>query len=249
MRALRAIGLVAQRELQAILLQPLAWVVLTVLWFFAGLAFWRVISDASMASFAAKELQSFLFQSFLFWLPLMVAIPVIAMRLLAEERQTGTLEMLLTAPVTETEVTLGKYIAALGFYVLILLPDVLFLVLLDHFADVDWSAAMAGLLGVVLSGAFLLAAAFCASALTRNQIIAAIVGFVVVLLLYVGPFFVGSLAQGTALEPAWEQTNLWLGLDSLSRGIVNTRHLIYPSSGIVFCLFLTSRLLEASKGK
>ena len=241
--------LVAGRELRSTFLQPLAWVVLTALWFFTGLSFWSVVSISGVYSLPAIEMQRALFTATLFWLPLLVALPVIAMRLIAEERQTGTIETLLTAPITENQVALGKFLAGLGFFLVLLTPFPIYLGLLARFGEVDLGAAMAGLLGMVLVGGFFLAAAVCASALTRNQIVAAIVGFVAVLSLYVAPLFGSQLAQSGPWNTVWTHLNLLDTLDTFAKGVVSTRRALYPVSGIVFFVFATARLIEISKGK
>ncbi len=249
MRTLRSTFLIAEREFGSYFLQPLAWVVLTALWAFMGLAFWLVLSMFSVYPAPAIELQRELFRSMLFWLPLLVALPVLAMRLLAEERQSGTLENLLTAPITESAVVAGKFAAALSFFLVIISPFALYLGILGYYGELDLAAAFAGLLGMILTGALLLAASLAASALVRNQIVAAIVGFVTVLVLYIGPLFAGQLAPSGPGSAVWEYLNLWMLLDAFSRGIIDSQHLVYPLSGTVFFLFLAARLLESSKGK
>ncbi len=239
---------IAARELRSLFLQPLAWVVLTVLLGFSSMSFWWVIGYPSANALPAIEVQSFMFTGLLFWLPLLVFLPLIAMRLIAEERQTGTIETLLTAPVTETQMVIGKYSAALAFYVVLIAPFLLFLSLLARYGAVDWKAAASGFLGLLLIGAFLLAAAMTASALTRNQIVAAITGFIVVLLLYIAPALLQSqLPTGEFWQRFGSQLDLMAAMQDFSRGVVSSARLIYPLSGIVFCVFATARLVEASK--
>lgn len=249
MNSARACLLIAGRELRSYFLQPLAWVVLTALWFFTGLSFWSVISVSGVYAIPAIEMQRALFTATLFWLPLLVALPLLAMRLIAEERQSGTLETLLTAPVTENQVATGKYLAGLAFYVVLLAPFLAYLLILARFGAVDGGAAVSGLLGMVLVGGYFLAAAVCASALTRNQIVAAVVGFIAILSLYVAPVFGGELAHGQTWSAVWEHLNLLQTLDDFAKGVVDTRRLLYPATGIVFFVFATARLLESLKGK
>jgi ABC-2 type transport system permease protein len=196
-----------------------------------------------------SELVLFFFRGFLFWIPLLVGLPAIAMRLLAEERQTGTLETMLTAPVTENQLVVGKYLAALSFFAVLWAPLPVYLALLSPFGTVDWHAAGAGMLGLFLVGAYLLAVALLASALTRNQIIAAIVGFVLVTGLFFIPFLAGLVAHDELARRVAEHLDLIGLLEQFPRGVVDTRHLVYPLSGIVFCLFASARLLEAAKGR
>ncbi len=249
MSGLRAIGLVARRELQSYFLQPLAWVILTALLLLNGLNFWAVIWNFNAYGASSTELLRFFFGGILFWLPLLVSLPAIAMRLVAEERQSGTLETLLTAPVTEGQVAIGKYLAALVFFLVLWSPYVVYVFLVDRLGDIDWHAAACGFLGLVLVGGYLLSAAVAASALTRNQIVAAILGFVAVMGLFLAPFLLSFMAHDETWKKAWEYLDLLRTMDEMPRGIVDTRRLVYPLSGIVFFVFLTARLIEAAKGK
>lgn len=250
MNALRLVGLIAARELRSYFFQPLAWVVLTGLLVLNGLNFWLTLSAFNQAGVPAAELVRFFFSSLLFWLPLLVSLPLIAMRLVAEERQTGTLETLLTAPVSEGQVALAKYLAATAFFTVLWSPLLFYVALLDRLGgDVDWRATTGGFLGLLLVGGYLLAAAVCASALTRNQIVAAIVGFALVLVLFLTPFLAGIVVHGSAWEGTLGYLNLLQTMDDFPRGVIDSRRLVYPLSGIVLLLFATARLLEASKGK
>lgn len=249
MSALRSIGLIAGREIRSYFLQPLAWVVMTVMLAFMGYSFSSLLSVPGVSSAPALEVQRFLFTALLFWIPLLVFIPVVAMRLIAEERQSGTLETLLTAPVTENQVALGKYLAALFFFLVLISPFALFVALIGHFGEVDWLAALSAFLGLGLVGGFLIAVALCASSLTRNQIVAAIVGFVVVLFLYMAPLLAGLLARDPLWLEVFRYANLIETMEEFAGGIVDSRRIVYPLSGAVFFVFASARLIEAAKGK
>lgn len=249
MNGLRAIGFVAARELRSFFFQPLAWVVLTALLVLNGWNFWLALATFNQAGVPTVELIRFFFSGLLFWLPLLVSLPVLAMRLVAEERQTGTLETLMTAPVTEGQVALGKYLAALGFFCVLWLPIVLYVALLDWLGEVDWRAAAGGFLGLLLVGGYLLAASLCASALTRNQIVAAIVGFVVVMGLFLTPFLAVFVVRDEAVRHAFEYLDLLRTMDDFPRGVIDSRRIVYPLSGTVLFLFVAARLIEAAKGK
>jgi ABC-2 type transport system permease protein len=247
MNALRTVLVIAGRETRSFFLQPLAWVVLTSLLLLNGFWFWFAIDAFNARGLPSSELVRFFFSSLLFWLPLLIGLPVIAMRLIAEERQTGTIETLLTAPVTETRVVVGKYLAALFFFLVLWSPILLYIGIVEWYGDVDWWSAVAGLLGLVLSGGFLLSAAVCASTLTRNQIIAAVAGFVVVVALFFVPFLAGLLAEDETWRTVWRHADLYTLTDEFSRGIVRSSRIVYALSGIVLFLFASARLMEAFK--
>lgn len=249
MNALRAIALVAGRELRSYFFQPLAWVVLTAVLLLSGWNFWLVLASFAQAGAPTVEITRFLFSGLLFWLPLLVSLPVVAMRLVAEERQTGTLETLMTAPVTEGQVVAGKFLAALGFFCVLWAPLALYLGLVEWLGEVDWRAAGAGFLGLLLVGAFLLSVALCASALTRNQIVAAIVGFAAVMALFVTPFLAGFVLHGAGAEKIVEHVDLLRTMDDFPRGVIDSRRVLYPLSGTVLFLFIAARLIEAARGR
>jgi len=249
MNGARAVLCIAGRELRSFFYQPLAWVVLTALLLLNGWNFWLALESFNQAGFPAAEIMRFFFSGLLFWLPLIVSLPLIAMRLIAEERQTGTLETLLTAPVTEGEVTLGKYLAALGFFVVLFSPLALYTLLLSRLGEIDFRAAAGGFLGLLLVGGYLLSAAVCASALCRNQIVAAVVGFALVSALFLTPFLASFVATGDAARAALSQIDLLRTMDDFPRGLVDLRRIVYPVSGTAFFLFAAARLLEAAKGR
>jgi ABC-2 type transport system permease protein len=239
---------IAWRELRSFFLQPLAWVVLTVIIAFVCFSFWSIISYEGAGELPAIELQAFLFTGVLFWLPLLVFIPVLSMRLIAEERQTGTLETLLTAPVTELQLSIGKFLAAWGFFAVIIAPFWVLLAILAKVGAVDWYAATSGMIGLMLIGGLLLAVAMTCSALARHQIVAAITGFIVVLALYLGPLLLaGQLPETEGWRTLIEHIDLHRAMDDFARGVMKSSRLIYPISGIAFCLFTTARLIETAK--
>ena len=248
MNALRVVGLIASREIRSLYLQPLAWIVLAAIAFFGGVSFVTLIRSAAYGV-AAVEAQHFLFVNLLFWLPLMVALPLIAMRLVTEERQAGTLETLLTAPVTENQVVVAKFVAGLVFYATLLIPFPLYVAIIDAYGVADWGAALGGLLALLLVGSLLLSAAMCASALAEHQIVAALVGFVVVLLIHVGPLLGEVYVSSGWLAGVLDHVNLWRVVSEMASGEVSSRRLVYPLSASVFFLFASARLLEATRGR
>ena len=112
-------------------------------------------------------------------------VPFVTMRLIAEERQTGTIELILTYPVRDWEVLIGKYLAALGLYVVLLILTLLYPLILAYFTRVEWGAVLSGYLGLLLMGASFLAVGLFASSLTSSQIVAAVWTFGILLLLWV----------------------------------------------------------------
>jgi ABC-2 type transport system permease protein len=234
------------RELRAYFVSPLAYVVLFFLLVLDGVVFSLIVSYLADPRNPAGRPFDFFFGGFPFWLIVLFAVPVITMRLLAEERKSGSIEVLMTAPVTEGQVVAGKFLASLAFWVVVWLPTALYAVVLERYGDVDWGTLAAGYLGVLLLGSFFLAIGVLASALTRNQIVAAISAFALTLLV----FFVGFVS-GLVDEPRLQQATDYLSvidhMDEFRRGIVDTRRLVYYLSGTCLFLFVASRALEDKK--
>jgi ABC-2 type transport system permease protein len=168
------------------------------------------------------------------------------MRLFAEERKSGTIELLLTAPVTETEAVLGKFVGALGFFLTLWAPTLVYVWILRMQTPIDLGPVAGGYLAIVLLGAYFLSVGTFASTLTKNQIVAAIFTFAILI-----PIFSAGLAQTMVNDPklrdALGYLNLWDHMDEFSRGVVDSRRLVYYVSATVFFLFLSVLSLSAKK--
>lgn len=240
-------GLLAtfRRELRAYLFSPMAYAVLAVLLAFNGIVF------AFIASYLAdprvgggRPLDAFFNLS---WLVLWLSTPLLTMRLLAEERRSGSIEVLMTAPVSETQVVLGKYLAALAFFVVLWLPTLAYAGILEVYSDIDWGTVAAGYLGLFGLGAMLLAVGLFASSLTRSQIVAGLVGMTAIFVLFIVFGWMEGLATGEAGREVFAYLDALAPLRDYARGIVDTRSLVYYLSSTVFFLFLATRALAANK--
>ncbi|MFI5167846.1 MAG: ABC transporter permease [Thermoanaerobaculales bacterium] len=246
---MRKLIALVHRELISYFSSPLAYVVLTAFLFVNGYVFYLIVAylnDPRTPPMAAFKL---LFGgTIFFWLMLLFVLPVTTMRLLAEERRTGTLEVLLTSPVSEGQVVLGKFLAALVFYLFLWVPTVVYIVILALHSKIDAGPVLAGYLGIALLGVLFLSIGTLTSALVRNQIIAAVLAFAILVVVFsIG--LVENLASGAALKGALGYMNLWQHMDDFGKGIVDTRHVIYDLSLGGLFLFLATRALEASKGR
>ncbi len=174
------------RELRAYFFSPLAYAVLASFLFINGITFALLIGYLNDAPSAVGAPMEFFFGgTIFFWLALAFVGPILPMRLLSEERRSGSLEILMTAPVTETQVVVGKYLAALAFYLALWLPTVLYAVIVASYSDLDWGPLASAYVGVLGIGALFLSVGLFASGITRNQIVAALVGFAFVFALFV----------------------------------------------------------------
>lgn len=234
------------RELRAYFVSPLAYVVLFFLLLLDGVVFSVIVTYLADPRQPSGRPFDFFFGGFPFWLIVLFAVPVITMRLLAEERKSGSIEVLMTAPISEGQVVAGKFLAALAFWVVLWLPTALYAVILERSGDVDWGTLAAGYLGILLLGAFFLSIGLMASALTRNQIVAAVAAFSLSLLVFLVGFVI-DLVDQPALQELTGYVSVIDHMDELRRGIVDTRRLVYYLTGTFFFLFVAARALEDRK--
>ncbi len=226
MSALKAFAAIVKREFFSYFVSPLAYVVLTAFLLIQGYTFYLIVLALNQPETPRTALMSLFFTSVFYWIFMMLVSSVIAMRLLSEERKTGSIEALLTAPVSEATVVAGKFMAGWCFFLFLWLPTVLYPVLLSRFGTLDWGPIASGYLGIALVGALFISAGTFASALTKNQIVAAIVGFVFIL----GVFIVGvfrDFVTDPAYRDALSYLNLLEHMDDFARGIVDTRRILY----------------------
>ena len=238
---------ILRRELRAYFFSPLAYILLTFFLLVQGYTFSIIVSYLSDPRFpAGKPLELFFGQTIFTWLVLIFTGTFLTMRLISEELRSGTIETLMTAPVSETQVVLGKYFAALVFYLFLWAPTLVYVAIVRWKTPVDWGPIAASYLGIVGIGALFLSVGIFASATAKNQIVAAIVTFALILVLFsIG--LVENLANGEVAKKVFGHLNLWTHMDDFAKGIVDTRRLVYYASGVGLFLFLTTRALSAKK--
>jgi ABC-2 type transport system permease protein len=241
----RKLFAIVAREWRAYFLSPLAYVILTAYMFLNGLIFWRIVVFLSSPGAPRERFLSLMFTNTYFWIFTLFIVPIITMRLIAEERKTGTLELLLTSPVSEATVVLGKFLGALGFFLVVWIPSILFILYLRSQTSVDLGSVAAGYVGIILIGAYFIAIGVFASTLAKNQIVAAILTFAILI-----PIFSVGLFQ-SGVDPNRQNVvdylNMWDHMDEFSRGVMDTRRLVYYLSGMALFLFLSSVVLASKK--
>jgi ABC-2 type transport system permease protein len=176
---------------------------------------------------------------------LLFLVPILTMRLLAEEKRSGTAELLFTYPITDWAVILGKFLSALMVYLIFLAFTLSYSLALTFVTRLDWGAIGAGYLGLVLLGASALALGLFASSLTENQIVAGVAGFALLLLFWIIGW-VQELGTGQ-VGKVIQQLSLLDHYDNFTKGVIDTRDLTYCLSFIFFFLFLTKRQLESRR--
>jgi ABC-2 type transport system permease protein len=170
-------------------------------------------------------------------------IPMITMRLFAEEKRTGTIELLITSPLHDLEIILGKWLAAVILYATMLLISMASMLTLYLYGKPDWRPLMLGYLGLLLQGGAMLAVGSFISACTKNQIVAAVGGFGVLLLLWVMSW-VSSLSD-SVLTKVIAYLSITDHFDSFAKGVLDLKDVAFYLSMIVLGLFLTARAMES----
>jgi ABC-2 type transport system permease protein len=181
----------------------------------------------------------------LLYLVLFILIPPMTMRLFAEERRSGSIEGLMTAPVSSVSVVLAKYAGVLTTYAAMWAPTVLYLVILRQTGDIDWHVAASAFLGVTLVGAGYLSLGLLMSAVTKSQFLALVMTALVILTLFilgVGEFIT---PEGTTMHAICSHVSVWAHMNDFASGIVDSRRLVFYGSLIVLPLFVTVRAVDA----
>ena len=243
-------GLVAlyKRELFAFFVTPLAWVLFTVFLFVSGAHFFLIVDHFASQPQGTSDrtpLQAFFGETVLLYLVLFLLLPPITMRLFAEERRSGTIEALLTAPVSTTAVVLAKYAAALTTYLAMWAPTLLYLVILQRTGEIDWRVAASSYLGVTLVGAGYLSIGLLMSAMTKSQFLALILTALVVLGLFILGIGEFLTREGTTMHAVCSHVSIWAHMNEFARGIVDSRRLVFYGTLIVLPLFVTTRAVDA----
>jgi len=231
--------IIAWKETRTYFTTPMAYIVALV---FLALTGYFFVSDILGTSLPEATIRGFV-APMTFIMVLMA--PVLTMRLLAEEQKLGTLELLLTAPVRDWEIVVGKFLSSFAFYLVALALTLYYVLLLYWFGSPDPGPILAGYLGMILYGAATLAVGLLASSFSGNQIVGAVVGFGILLILTVIDQ-AGNLVSGTA-STIVEQVSITFHFDDFSRGVIDLQSVVYYISVTALFLFLAVRSLESRR--
>ena len=230
---------ITKRELRTYFNSPVAYIVVMVFMLLAGYLFWNTVlieKQAEMRGYFGLTPMLFTF-----------IVPAMTMRLIAEEKGSGTLELLITMPVRDWEVVLGKFLAALGLLAVLLGLTLVYAFSLSRIGPVDNGPTYGGYFGLLLMGAAYVSIGVMASSLTRNQIVAFILAFGICFALYL----FGRVVQ--IVPPALQPVVAFLAIDthfeSISRGVIDTRDVIYYLSVVAVSLVVATVSLDARRWK
>jgi ABC-2 type transport system permease protein len=176
---------------------------------------------------------------------MLLVFPIITMRTYSEEKRSGTIELLLTSPVTDLQIILGKFVGALGLYGVMLAVTLVHLGLLFLYGTPEWKPVLTGYLGLLLMGGSFLSLGLFISSLTKNQISAAMLTFSVFLLLWIINWIATFVSPTT--QTVLNYLSITEHFDDFSKGIIDTKHLVYYLSFIAFGLFLTMKSVDSER--
>ena len=176
---------------------------------------------------------------------LLFTLPLITMRTYSEEKRSGTIELLLTSPLTDFQIVMGKFLGGLVLYAAMLAVTLVHMGFLFWFGNPEWRPVATGYLGLLLMGGCFMSLGLFISSLTKNQIVAGMVTFAVFLLFWVINWI--SSFMGPTTQNVLNYLSITEHLNDFARGVVDTRHLVYYLTFIAFSLFLTVRAVDSER--
>jgi ABC-2 type transport system permease protein len=244
---------ICNKELQSYFRSPIAYTVIA-LWaliggffFYFGVSFFvqRSMEGAMTGQSFPMDINEWIVRPLLSNVNVVALflIPMITMRLFAEEKRSGTIELLMTSPINDIEIVLGKWLAAVALYSTMLLVSVLHMAILFRYGQPDWRPLAVGYLGLLLQGGCLLAIGTFVSTCTSNQIVAGALGFAISLLLFVLNWV--SEFGSSVSERVIGYLSVQQHFESFSKGVLDSKDIIFYVTMIILGLFLTSRSLES----
>lgn len=256
---MRNFYLIAKKELQAYFSSPVAYVVITIFLVLTGYFFYNLFASFSTLSFQASANPAIAKQNNLLNISetvirplfgnismiMLLMMPLLTMRLFSEEKKSGTIELLLTYPITDMEVVLGKFIACLSVFVIMILPTLTYPILVIIYGQPEIGPIISGYIGLFLMGAAFISLGVFTSSITENQIIAATLSFGVLLIFWMMGYSISMV--GPVLGQMIMNISLISHIQGFAKGVVDTADIIYYAIFVSCFLFLTLRVLESKK--
>jgi ABC-2 type transport system permease protein len=223
---------VYKKELRSYFGSPVAYIAIAMFLVIAGYFFYPVIAFYREATLEYSLSNLVIVLIFL--------MPLLSMRLISEEKKSGTLEILLTRPVRDFEIVLGKYFAAATVLLVMILPTAIYGFILFRFAKPDLMPMILQYVAIFLVGLSFLSLGMFASSLSENQIVAAAIGFTIILVMWLLTWFTSSLGPDNLLSYFAISSHF----EDLNKGVVDARDIVFYLSFIVFWLYMTTRTLD-----
>ena len=254
--SLRNIGAIAGKELRGYFASPMAWTMMGLFAFIFGWFYFLYVgsfvneSMRSMSQFGGQQAVNVnmrLIRPLLSNASVIVLflLPMVTMRTYSEEKRSGTIELLLTSPLKDFEIVMGKFLGALGLYAALLAVTLIYVGLLFAYGDPEPLPVLSGYLGLFLLGACFMAMGLFISSTTKNQMVAGTATFVLALLFWI----IGWASEDawTWLSPILQYLSITQHFDDFGKGVIDTKHLIFYLSFITFWLFLTMKSVDSER--
>ncbi len=246
---------IAQKELKSYFASPIAYIVIG-LWallygyFFVAILGFFVRQSMQMMQMQgpqAMNVNQQLIRPLLQNVTILVLflMPMVTMRTYAEEKRSGTIELLLTSPITDFQIIMGKFLGAVALYVIMLAVTLVHLALLFIYGNPEWKPIFTAYIGLLLLGSCFISLGLLISSLTKNQIVAGMVTFAVFLMLWVITW-IGSFS-GPTVDKLTQYLSIIDHYDDFGKGVLDTTHVIYYLSFITFGLFLTAKSVDSER--
>ncbi len=246
---------IAHKELKSYFASPIAYVVIgfaAILfgWFFINLLYYfdRMAMQSGLGGPESSVNVNEMLISPLFLnvsVILLFTLPLVTMRTYSEEKRSGTIELLLTAPLTDVQIVVGKFLGALVLYAAMMAVTLVHIGFLFAFGNPEWQPVATGYLGLLLMGGCFLSLGLFVSSLTRNQIVAGMITFAVFLMFWVINWI--ATFTGPTTQAVLNYLSITEHLNDFARGVIDTKHVIYYVSFIAFSLFLTVRAVDSER--
>ena len=252
---MRNILAIAHKELRSYFASPIAYIVIgfwallygfffvAIMRFFAGQSMQAGLMGGAQSMNVNQQLIRPLLQNVT--VVVLFLMPMITMRTYAEEKRSGTIELLLTSPITDFEIVIGKFLGAMGLYAAMLAVTLFHIAVLYLYGRPEWKPILTSYIGLLLFGGCFISVGLFISSLSKNQIVAGAVTFSVFLLLWVITWI------GSFIGPTGDKITTYLSIvdhfDDFTKGVIDTTHLVYYLSFITFGLFLTAKSVDSER--
>jgi ABC-2 type transport system permease protein len=247
---------IANKELRSYFASPIAYIVIGLFallygYFFVALLSYFIRMSMQMGQFGQGPQSANVNQQLIRGLLQNVTIlvlflmPMVTMRAYAEEKRSGTIELLLTSPLTDFQIVMGKFLGALALWVIMLAVSLIHIGILFLYGNPEWKPILTAYLGLLLLGGCFISVGLFISSLTKNQIVAGMVTFAVFLLLWIITW-IGSFS-GPTVDKLTQYLSIIDHLDDFGKGVLDTTHIIYYLSFITFGLFLTAKSVDSER--
>jgi len=238
MKSLEKIKHIFKREFKSYFISPIAYIVISIFLLIIGWLFFSTFflnRQASLTRFFVLLPMTFAF-----------IIPAVTMRLFSEEMNMGTYEILLTLPVTFRDIIMGKFLAAVAFVALMLAPTLFYAIFISFLGTLDWGPVIGGYIGALLLGAAFCAVGLLASAITRNQVVAFIIGMTICFsLTLLTDFLLFFLPD--ALVKTFQYFSANFHFRNIAKGVIDSRDILYFFSVMFFALYGSNLIMQEKK--